>query len=216
MMKAPMETMRDLGGVVLCGGRSSRMGRPKAWLPFHGELLLQRVVRIVSEVADPVIVVAAPDQDVPPIPPEVAILRDPIEGRGPLQGIAVGLAALSDRARYAYVSSTDAPFLNAAFIRRLRALAEGHDAAVVKAQGHHHPLGAIYATHLHLRASELLAAERRRPFFLFEQSNTRFVSADDLLADEALAAADPTLRALSNLNTPDDYAAALRELPGPS
>ena len=211
-MTGAQEAMCDLGGVVLCGGRSSRMGRSKAWLPFGDELLLQRVVRIVSAVTDPVVVVAAPDQELPPLPREITIVRDPIEGRGPLQGIAVGLAALADRARYAYVSSTDAPFLHAAFIHRLRDLAEGHEAAVVKAQGRHHPLGAICATELHLRAAKLLADDRRRLFVLFEEADTRFVSADDLLADEAVATTDPDLDALRNLNTPDDYADALRDL----
>ena len=56
------------GGIVLCGGRSSRMGRPKAWLPFGGELMLPRIVRILREVVEPVVVVAASDQEVPPLP----------------------------------------------------------------------------------------------------------------------------------------------------
>ena len=46
-------------GLVICGGQSQRMGRPKAWLPFAGEILLPRIVRLVAEVVSPVIVVAA-------------------------------------------------------------------------------------------------------------------------------------------------------------
>ena len=64
------------GGIVLCGGRSQRMGRPKAWLPFAGELMLPRVVRLLGQAVGPVVVVAAPDQDVPPLSPEVAVVRD--------------------------------------------------------------------------------------------------------------------------------------------
>ena len=48
-----------VGGVILCGGRSSRMGRPKALLPFGEETLLTRMVRILSGVVDPIVVVAA-------------------------------------------------------------------------------------------------------------------------------------------------------------
>ena len=55
----------NIGGVILCGGESRRMGRPKAWLPFGPETLLQRVVRLIGEVVNPLVVVAAPDQDVP-------------------------------------------------------------------------------------------------------------------------------------------------------
>ena len=65
-----------VGGVVLCGGRSSRMGRPKAWLPFDAELMLPRVVRLLSEAVDPVFVVAVPDQHVPSLPKNIAIVRD--------------------------------------------------------------------------------------------------------------------------------------------
>src|SRR6266545_1645937 len=99
-----------IGGIVLCGGRSSRMGRPKAWLPVGEEVMLQRVVRVLREVVGPVVVVAAPGQDVPPLPAGVEIVRDEVEGRGPLQGLAAGLAALEGKADAAYLSSCDVPF----------------------------------------------------------------------------------------------------------
>ena len=62
-----------LGAVVLCGGESRRMGRAKAWLPFGSEVLLQRVVRLVGAVARPIVVVAAPGQQLPELPAGVAI-----------------------------------------------------------------------------------------------------------------------------------------------
>src|SRR5262245_9059490 len=111
--------MPRVGGIVLCGGRSSRMGRPKAWLPFRGEFMLPRVVRILGEVVAPIVVVAAPGQDVPPLPSGIEIVRDPEEGRGPLQGLAAGLAALSERVDAAYLSSCDVPFLRPTFVCRM-------------------------------------------------------------------------------------------------
>src|SRR5437016_2971467 len=99
--------MTRAGGIVLCGGRSSRMGSAKAWLPFGDELMLPRVVRVLAEVVAPIVVVAAPDQEVPPLPSGVTIARDPEEGRGPLQGLAVGLTALDGRCDAAYLSSCD-------------------------------------------------------------------------------------------------------------
>src|SRR5205085_12330412 len=98
-------------GIVLCGGRSSRMGRPKAWLPFGTELLLQRVVRVLRDVVEPVVVVAAPDQEVPPLPVGVFRARDDREYLGPLNGLATGLAALHGQVAAAYLSSCDVPFL---------------------------------------------------------------------------------------------------------
>jgi molybdopterin-guanine dinucleotide biosynthesis protein A len=209
-----------LGAIVLCGGRSSRMGSPKAWLDFGGETLLARVVRIARVVCAPVIVVAAPDQDVPRLPPEVTIAHDPVEGRGPLQGISVGLHALrasagndaSHAADAAFVTSTDAPFLEPALIARLAALRAGADITVPRTDGHFHPLTAIYASTCIPHIEALLAADRLRPFFLFERVRTCICDAATLLADPDLATADPTLRSFDNLNTPDDYARALSSL----
>jgi len=192
------------------------MGSPKAWLDFAGETLLARVVRIVRRVCAPVIVVAAPGQDVPPLPPDVAIARDPVEGRGPLQGISVGLHALAsagnEAADAAFVTSTDAPFLESALIARLAALRGDHDIAVPRTEGHFHPLTAIYAAPCLPHIEALLAADRLRPFFLFERVRTCICDAATLLADPDLATADPTLRSFDNLNTPDDYARALASL----
>ncbi len=191
------------------------MGRPKAWLPFGGEVLLQRVVRRVAEVASPVVVVAAPGQDLPALDPAITIVRDAVGGRGPLQGLLAGLEALAGTAEAAFVSSTDEPFLDPAFIRRLERLRrEGtppYDVAVVRAGGHHHPLGAVYRCALRSEVAALLAEGRLRPFFLFEQVRTLFVEEPLLLADPELAAADPELASLRNVNTPEDYEAALRD-----
>jgi molybdopterin-guanine dinucleotide biosynthesis protein A len=208
-----------LGGIVLCGGRSSRMGSPKAWLDFGGEPLLARVVRTVRRACAPVVVVAAPGQDVPPLPPDVAIARDPLEGRGPLQGIAAGLHALLETAGAieaidaAFVSSTDAPFLEPALIARLAALrGSDHDIAVPNMGDHFHPLTAIYACTCLPHIDALLAADRLRPFFLFGRVRTVLCDFPTLLADPDLAAADPALRSFENINTPDDYERALQSL----
>jgi molybdopterin-guanine dinucleotide biosynthesis protein A len=196
---------QHVAGIVLCGGRSSRMGRPKAWLPFGDELLLQRVVRVLGEVVARVVVVAAPDQDVPPLPTGIIIERDPEEGRGPLQGLAAGLAALEGKADAAYLSSCDVPFLTPAFIRRMVELLGDATIAVPADGGYKHPLAAVYRLSVRPAVEELLAAGRLRPAFLFEACPTRFVRPDELTG------VDPTLRSLRNLNTPDDYEQALRD-----
>src|SRR5213075_573405 len=97
----------NVGGIVLCGGRSRRMGRAKATLPFGPELMLQRVVRLLSEVVEPIVVVAAPGQELPPLAASVQIARDEREGRGPLEGLSAGLAAMAGRADAVYATSCD-------------------------------------------------------------------------------------------------------------
>jgi len=196
-----------IGGIVLCGGRSSRMGRPKAWLEFGGELMLPRVVRILSQVVSPIVVVAAPDQETPPLPPEVKIARDPVEGRGPLQGLVAGLTALENRVEAAYLSSCDVPFLQPAFVRRMIELLGEHSICVPKVGDYHHALAAVYRSSVLPHAEQLLSENRLRPMFLFDALPTRIVTAHEL------ADVDPMFQSLRNLNTPEDYEQAKSELP---
>jgi molybdopterin-guanine dinucleotide biosynthesis protein A len=198
-----MELCMRVGGIVLCGGQSQRMGRPKAWLPFHGETMLARVVRIVGEVVQPVVVVAAPDQEVPPLPATIDIVRDEEEGRGPLQGLAAGLTALSGRAEAAFLSSCDVPFLRAACVRRLIDLLGEHAICVPQVGDFHHPLAAVYRLEVAREVAALLAEDRLRPVFLFERVPTRVVTASEL------ADVDPNCESLRNLNTPEEYERAL-------
>lgn len=195
-----------LGGVVLCGGESKRMGRPKAWLPFGDEIMLPRVVRLLRQAVEPVVVVAAPDQDLPPLPTEVTEVRDGERGRGPLQGLAAGLPALEGRAEAAYVSSCDVPFLQPAWVRRLSDLLGDHAICVPKVGDFHHSLAAIYRVSVLPIIRHLLAENRLRPFFLFEAVPTRVVTAEEL------AGVDPHFLSLRNLNTPAEYEAALLDL----
>src|SRR5262245_25838647 len=191
-------------GIVLCGGRSSRMGRAKAWLPFGGEVMLARVVRLLGEVVSPIVVVAAPGQDVPPVA-GVEVARDPEEGRGPLQGLAAGLQALQGRAEAAYLSSCDVPFLRPAFVRRMIDLLGENAACVPEVGGYRHPLAAVYRLEVADVVTQLLVENRLRPVFLFEHVPTRVVQ------PEELADVDPGFETLRNLNTAQEYEAALRE-----
>ncbi|HEV2536252.1 MAG TPA: NTP transferase domain-containing protein [Streptosporangiaceae bacterium] len=210
--------MAICAGVVLAGGRSSRMGRPKSALEWHGSTLLRRTAGIMARATSgPVVVVRAPGQDLPELPDGVLVADDPREGRGPLQGIAAGLAALSGRAEVAFVGSTDMPFLHPAFIRRvLGVLAEGEgtDVALPVARGYKQPLAAGYRVSLAEAAERLVIQDRLRPAFLFEECRVRTLDDAALKQDPVLAALDPDLDSVLNVNTPADYAAA-RARPAP-
>ena len=203
-MTAESETMVT-GGVILCGGKSSRMRQPKLSLPFGNELMLPRVVRLLSEVVSPIVVVAGPDQEVPPLGSNVELLRDEQEYLGPLAGLAIGLAALADRVEAAYVSSCDVPLLKPDFIRAVVAALGDRDIAVPRVDGYYHPLAAVYRTALAGAARSLVAQDRLRPLFLIEQSRTR------VLEEAELRSVDSGLDSLRNINTPDEYKLALRD-----
>jgi molybdopterin-guanine dinucleotide biosynthesis protein A len=184
------------------------MGRPKAALEWHGSTLLQRVVGIVGRVVEgPVVVVRAPGQELPELPGEVVVTTDAREGRGPLQGLAAGLAAVTDGAERAYVSSTDVPLLHPAFVAVVLRAAEREDVdvALPVAHGFRHPLAAAYRTALLPAVEALIAEDRMKPAFLFERARVRELDEAELLRDRELAEADPELLSLLNVNDPAEY-----------
>jgi molybdopterin-guanine dinucleotide biosynthesis protein A len=192
------------GGIILCGGKSSRMGWPKATLPFGPELMLQRVARLVGEAVRPLVVVASPQQELPSLRPEILVVRDRREDRGPLEGLCAGLEALQDRAAAAYATSCDVPLLVPQFVRVMIDRLGDHQIAVPADGEFHHPLAAVYRTDVLPEIQLLLAADQLRPQFLFERVRTRRVSIEELRA------ADPDLQTLANLNRPADYLAAIQ------
>jgi molybdenum cofactor guanylyltransferase len=207
--------LAEAAGVVLAGGRSSRMGRPKADLEWHGSTLLRRTTALLARTVDgPVLVVAAPEQELPELPPGVEVVMDPVEGQGPMRGLATGLAALDGRAPAAFVCSTDLPFLHPALVRRvLRGFADPEagpvDVVLPVARGYRQPLAAGYRTSLAGLIEKLLGEGDLRPGMLFRHCRVAQLDDAALLTEPELARHDPDLDSLVNVNEPDDYTAAL-------
>lgn len=195
--------MTQVGGIVLCGGKSSRMGLPKALLPFGPEVMVQRVVRILGSAVSPIVVVAAEGQALPEFSQPIIVARDQRPERGPLEGMAAGLAAMVGKADAAYITSCDVPLLEPAFVRLMIERLEGNQAVVPVEGALQHPLAAVYRTSVLPRLHELLAADRLRPVFVFDLVQTAKVPVEEL------AKADPPLNTLRNLNFPADYLDAL-------
>ena len=200
------DSRKSTAAIVLCGGESRRMQSPKAWLRFGDETLLQRVVRKAREAADPVVVVAALGQSLPPLPSEIVVARDANPQRGPLEGFLSGLLALPESAELVYLTGTDTPFLSAGWINKLVAIADGHDCVIVNAEEFLHPLAALYRREPTLAAvRRRLNADRLRVLDLLPLLDTLIVDADQFRD------VDPTLQSLRNVNTPEDYEQALRK-----
>jgi len=195
--------MSDHGGVILCGGLSTRMGTSKALLPFGPETMLQRVVRMLSTVVSPIVVAAAAGQPLPDLPADVIVVRDECQGRGPLEGLRAGLTALPKTVESAYVTGCDVPLLVPGFAQRMIDLLAEHDIAVMDVDGFPHPLSAVYRRSTLPQVEALLAQDRLRPVFLFDAVRTRRVLPVEMKA------IDPQLLTLRNLNTREDYLEAL-------
>jgi len=198
------ENRLRVGGVVLCGGESRRMGRPKAWLPLGDETLLERVVRIASTVVSPVVVATRRGVDLPPLPAGVSVAFDVEESKGPLAGIAAGFDALADHCDAAFVVACDHALLTGAFIARMIELLADHRAVVPECDGHVFPTVGVFRLDTRDVARKLLADGEWRAKEFALRCAARVVTRQDF------ADIDPGLHALRNINTPEDYREVLR------
>jgi molybdopterin-guanine dinucleotide biosynthesis protein A len=138
----------------------------------------------------------------PDLADEIGVVHDRQPDRGPMEGLAVGLTAIAPHADAAYVTGCDVPLLSPAFVRRMIDQLGRYDIAVPKDGKYHHPLAAVYRTRVVEHAQRLLDANRRRPFYLFSETNTREVPVGELRE------VDPQLLSLENVNGSTDYLAA--------
>jgi molybdopterin-guanine dinucleotide biosynthesis protein A len=191
-------------GIVLAGGRSSRMGQDKAALVLDGRTLLQRACDALTEVADEIVVVGSPGRALPEIVTPVPVRRvdDEIEGEGPLFGIAAGLEAA--RSEVAMVVGCDMPYLVPALLRLLAARAlEGARLVVPLHEGRPESLCSAWRT-------DALAVIRAH----IEAGDRAVMSvSEDLeavrLAPEEYREADPDARSFINVNTPAELEAEI-------
>jgi molybdopterin-guanine dinucleotide biosynthesis protein A len=174
------------------------MARDKASLPFGPETLLERIVRIVSQVVPEVWVVAREGQEVAG---SFRVARDPEQGLGPLAGLCAGLEAM--QAERAFLTSCDVPLLRAGFVERMLSLSQGFPIAVPKIGEHSMVTSAVYSRDVLPAARRLLAEGRLRPLYLVEAFESRMVTADELRD------VDPELESLRDCNTPESYREAL-------
>jgi 5-formyltetrahydrofolate cyclo-ligase len=209
-------------GVVLAGGRSARMGRPKAELEIGGVPMVQRVIAALLAACDDVVVVAAArgrpqadaiedllrsDRDLPGHRGRVRILHDDEEHAGPATALARVLPQID--AELAFVSGCDTPLLAPTLVRGLIArAADGSEEIVAPAPaGRLEPLLAVYR--VEPMATRLALATRAGPVPLLrvlDDARVRIVSGDDL------AALDGGGASFLNVNRPSDLDAAERVL----
>jgi molybdenum cofactor cytidylyltransferase len=136
-----------IAAVILSGGDSRRMGTPKALLRFHEETFLDRLIRIFSETAQPVIVVvgrhAAAIRSGIDRAPEVMWAINPDPERGMLSSLQIGLRAIPAHIPAAMFMPVDHPHLEASTVAALLARFEetGAPVAVPTYAGEHgHPV----------------------------------------------------------------------------
>lgn len=185
--------------IVLAGGRSSRMGRPKALLLFDNEPLIVHIVTALRSLCGDVVVVGAPDQELPWLP--ATVIRDAVAYQGPVGGISYGLAAISGEV--AIVVACDSVFLSLPLLSHLLDRIPAHDVVVPQWEGRLQPLHAVYRKAVLPILERQLARGESRPVHLFDKVRTLTIDEDEVRRF------DPAGSSFFNMNTPDDYAEAL-------
>ncbi len=200
-----------LGSIILAGGKSDRMGKPKASLPFGDNTLLGRTVDTLLSCTYPVVVVARDarqvEEELPPIPVEADIIHDAEEhqGCGPLAGLLAGLGRVGGRCTAAFLTGCDVPFLTPAAVEWLAEQLGDHDLVIPEVSGVLQPLTAIYCTSIEPAVRKLLATDDRSLHGLARSTNAR------LLDEAEVRVFDSSFRFLRGVNSQKEYQAALRE-----
>lgn len=192
-----------VGGIILCGGESRRMGTPKAWLQFDNEYLLQRIARAAAPAASPIVLATRHGMALPPLIPELGVAYDQSEHAGPLAGIAAGMAALRDKAEAALVLACDHPLLMTAVVERMIELLGEYRAVVPELGGRLFPTLAVYRLETLTVVEEMLGSGDLRAQEFARRCRPRRVGEVDL------ADIDPELRSFCNMNEPAEYQTAL-------
>ena len=178
-----------IAGIILAAGASSRMGSPKALLDYRGETFIQRLVRVLSAVCDPVIVVLGYHADIlRPAISNATIVVNPAPEHGQLSSLQTALAALPPEADGFLFTPVDSPAVEIATLERLASEFHHRDPAtqlvIPRYQGKRgHPVFATRAIANELSALPLIA--RARDVIHGHVEDTLYIDVSDprILAD---------------------------------
>jgi molybdopterin-guanine dinucleotide biosynthesis protein A len=188
----------SVSAAIMAGGKSKRMGQDKAWIELDGEPLIKRVADVLDEVADEVLIVA---NDPKYARLGLRVVRDHWPDGGALGGIATGVGAATHDT--VLVTACDMPFLSADVWRLLLGHAGEADVVIPKVGDELETLHAIYAKSCVPHMARAIAENRLRVISFFDAVSVKTIE------EPELRAIDPTLRAFTNVNTPEELATAL-------
>lgn len=183
-------------GIVLAGGKSTRLGAAKALLRFGDETFLERAVSAVRPLCRQIIVVSAPGSS----PPELdgcVMVEDKKPGLGPLGGLVTGLAISDDE--WHLTLACDLPLVRPEMLKLIVAEASGADAVVPRASGRLQPLLAAYSRACLSPARVATDSGRRAMRAMLDLVRVKIIE------EARLREVDPELISFTNVNTWDEY-----------
>lgn len=186
-----------VGGVILAGGRNSRMGgRDKAFLRVDGQTVFARTLDVLRRCFAEVVVVSNAPEKYAEF--AVDVIADELRGCGPLGGLHAGLGRIA--APYAFVAACDMPFLHVEPIRYLVSRLRDQDAIVPQWNGDIEPLHALYAARLREPIATAVRRGARAMRDFLPQIAVEYVS------QAAMERVTGAAEAFRNVNTPEDAA----------
>jgi molybdopterin-guanine dinucleotide biosynthesis protein A len=192
---------RNVSAFILAGGKSTRMGRDKAFVEYEGRTLLARALDLARSVSSGVWIVGSKEKFAEFAP----VVEDVFRDTGPLGGIHVALVGSSTELNL--MLAVDMPFVSPAFLRYLITQARSApDAAVIvpHSDGRRQPLCAIYRREFAVVAERALQARQNRIDRLFDQVHTLVIEQEEF---EGAGFSSAIFR---NLNTPEELEAEKR------
>ena len=193
-----MERRKDVAAFILAGGKSTRMGRDKAFVEFEGSTLLQRALELAGPVGSEFRIVGNREK----FSAYAGIVEDIFRDCGPLGGIHAALRSSS--AELNLIVAVDMPFMKPEFLQYLIGLAQkAREACVTVPRGATgwQPLCAVYRREFVTEAEKALRGGRYKIDPLFSLVRTQVVQQEEL---EACGFSESMFR---NLNAPEDLEA---------
>ena len=186
--------VKDITGVILAGGKSSRYGRNKALAELHGTPLIERVLRVMGSVFNDLILITNSPMEYAHL--KLPMKEDLIKGLGPLGGIYTGLESISHEA--GFFVACDMPFLNEGLIRHILALRGDSDAVVPKIDWKIEALHALYCKSCLPAIKNLIDSQNYQVIQFFQRIRIRYVGQNEIMVF------DPRLRTFANVNRPEE------------
>ena len=197
----------EISGIVLAGGKSSRLGHDKVLEKIGDTTLLERVVSHINPFSKSIIIVTANERTFAPLAkhPKVKIVSDILPGQGSLGGIYTGLVKSSSF--YNLVVAADMPFLNGRLLRYMIEKAEGYDFVLPRVNGLFEPLHAVYSMNCVEPIKKIFEQGKKVIIELFNYVKVRYIETEEV---ERI---DPKHLSFFNINTKEDLEVA-RQIAG--
>jgi molybdopterin-guanine dinucleotide biosynthesis protein A len=185
---------KDLTGIILSGGKSTRMGRNKALIQIEGMPIIRRIHALFEKLFREVIIVT--DQDEPYLNLDAKIYPDLIPNRGVLGGLYTGLFFSSFF--FSFCVACDMPFLKESVVKYLVENIHGHDVVVPQTKDGLQPLHAIYSKNCLEPIKKIIGEGKYKIIDLYPMVRVKIIGEDEFLS------LDPMKESFINVNTPEE------------